>query len=46
MFPLWREETAEMLTDGQWVELAPLVERCRPHAKVPPSNLRRRRCAA
>ena len=30
-----------MLTDAQWAELAPLVERCRPHAKVPPSNLRR-----
>lgn len=26
------------LTDAQWAEL---VERCRPHAKVPPSNLRR-----
>ena len=30
-----------MLTDAQGVALAPLVERCRPHAKVPPSNLRR-----
>src|SRR6187200_723132 len=30
-----------MLTDAQWAELAPLVERVRPHAKVPPSNLRR-----
>src|SRR5215217_6535894 len=30
-----------MLTDAQWVVLEPLVERCRPHAKVPPSNLRR-----
>jgi transposase len=30
-----------MLTDAQWTELAPLVEQCRPHAKVPPSNLRR-----
>jgi hypothetical protein len=30
-----------MLTDAQWAELAPLVEQCRPHAKVPPSNLRR-----
>jgi transposase len=30
-----------MLTDGQWAELGPLVEQCRPHAKVPPSNLRR-----
>lgn len=30
-----------MLTDAWWAELEPLVERCRPHAKVPPSNLRR-----
>src|SRR5215212_3153736 len=30
-----------MFTDAQWAELAPLVERCRPQAKVPPSNLRR-----
>jgi transposase len=30
-----------MLTDALWVVLEPLVERCRPHAKVPPSNLRR-----
>ena len=30
-----------MLTDAQWVVLEPLVESCRPHAKVPPSNLRR-----
>ena len=30
-----------MLTDAQWAELEPLVERVRPHAKVPPSNLRR-----
>src|SRR3954454_1014422 len=30
-----------MLRDAQWVVLEPLVERCRPHAKVPPSNLRR-----
>ena len=29
------------LTDAQWAVLAPLVEQCRPHAKVPPSNLRR-----
>ena len=28
-------------TDGQWAALEPLVEACRPHAKVPPSNLRR-----
>lgn len=30
-----------VLTDAQWAVLAPLVEACRPHAKVPPSNLRR-----
>ena len=30
-----------VLTDEQWAVLAPLVEACRPHAKVPPSNLRR-----
>ena len=30
-----------MLTDAQWAELEPLVEACRPHAKVPPSDLRR-----
>ena len=30
-----------VLTDAQWAELRPLVEACRPHAKVPPSNLRR-----
>lgn len=30
-----------MLTDDQWAVLEPLVEACRPHAKVPPSNLRR-----
>jgi transposase len=30
-----------VLTDGQWAVLEPLVETCRPHAKVPPSNLRR-----
>ena len=30
-----------VLTDGQWAVLEPLVEACRPHAKVPPSNLRR-----
>jgi transposase len=29
------------LTDAQWAVLEPLVEQCRPHAKVPPSNLRR-----
>lgn len=30
-----------MLTDEQWALLEPLVEACRPPAKVPPSNLRR-----
>ena len=30
-----------MLTDAQWTILEPLVEACRPHAKVPPSHLRR-----
>jgi transposase len=30
-----------MLTDAQWAALEPLVEACRPRAKVPPSNLRR-----
>ena len=30
-----------VLTEAQWAVLAPLVEACRPHAKVPPSNLRR-----
>ena len=30
-----------VLTDGQWAVLEPLVEACRPHAKVPPSHLRR-----
>jgi transposase len=30
-----------VLTDEQWAVLEPLVEACRPHAKVPPSNLRR-----
>ena len=30
-----------VLTDAQWAELEPLVEACRPHAKVPPSDLRR-----
>ena len=30
-----------VLTDAQWAVLGPLVEACRPHAKVPPSNLRR-----
>ena len=30
-----------MLPDAQWTILEPLVEACRPHAKVPPSDLRR-----
>ena len=30
-----------MLTDAQWTMLEPLVEASRPHAKVPPSHLRR-----
>jgi transposase len=30
-----------VLTDAQWAALEPLVEACRPHAKVPPSDLRR-----
>jgi hypothetical protein len=30
-----------VLTGEQWAVLEPLVEACRPHAKVPPSNLRR-----
>jgi transposase len=29
------------LTDERWAALEPLVEACRPHAKVPPANLRR-----
>ena len=30
-----------MLSDEQWAVLEPLVEQCRPHAKVPPRHLRR-----
>ena len=30
-----------MLTDEQWAALEPLVEACRPPAKVPPRHLRR-----
>ena len=30
-----------MLTDAQWTLLEPLIEVCRPHAKVPPRHLRR-----
>jgi transposase len=30
-----------VLTDAQWAVLEPLVEACRPHAKVPPAHLRR-----
>lgn len=29
-----------MLTDGQWAALEPLIEACRPPAKVAPQNLR------
>lgn len=29
-----------MLTDGQWAALEPLIETCRPPAKVAPQNLR------
>jgi transposase len=32
---------AVMLTDAQWAVLEPLVEAVRPHAKVPPRELRR-----
>ena len=31
----------QVLTDGQWAVLAPLIEVCRPKAKTPPQNLRR-----
>src|SRR4051812_21107439 len=34
-------EHQKMLTEAQWAVLEPLVERCRPHAKVPSSNLQR-----
>jgi transposase len=30
-----------LLTDVRWAALEPLVEACRPHAKVPPRHLRR-----
>ena len=30
-----------MLTDERWAALEPLIEACRPHAKVPPRHLRR-----
>ena len=30
-----------MLTDERWAVLEPLIEACRPHAKVPPRHLRR-----
>ena len=30
-----------MFTDAQWTLLEPLIEVCRPHAKVPPRHLRR-----
>ncbi len=34
-----------MLTDGLWAALEPLVEACRPPAKVAPQNLRQTICA-
>ena len=34
-----------MLTDGQWMALEPLIEACRPPAKVAPQNLRQTICA-
>jgi transposase len=34
-------ENAMGMTDAQWAVLAPLIEQCRPHAKVPPRHLRR-----
>jgi transposase len=30
-----------LLTDAQWAVLEPLIEQCRPRAKVPPRHLRR-----
>jgi hypothetical protein len=30
-----------MLGDGRWAALEPLIEACRPHAKVAPRHLRR-----
>jgi transposase len=30
-----------VLTDEEWAVLEPLMEACRPHAKVPPRDLRR-----
>ena len=30
-----------VLTEARWAVLEPLVEACRPHAKVPPRHLRR-----
>jgi len=35
----WRVDW--MLTDAQWTVLEPLIEACRPSAKVPPQHLRR-----
>jgi transposase len=34
-------EVGWMLTDTQWMVLEPLIEACRPAAKVPPRHLRR-----
>ena len=41
MFILPLGRVAGMLTDAQWAVLEPLVEAVRPHAKVPPRELRR-----
>jgi hypothetical protein len=30
-----------MLTDERWAVLEPLIEACRPHAKMPPLHLHR-----
>ena len=38
---LMAEVWGMVLTDARWAELEPLVAACRPHAKVPPSHLRR-----
>ena len=34
-------ESGWMLADAQWTLFEPLIEVCRPHAKVPPRHLRR-----
>jgi hypothetical protein len=38
--PRLRGLAIAVLTDEQWAALAPMVEACGPHAKVPPSELR------